>query len=491
MSDNPEWSYFWLRAMAGTGKTTIAKSFAIEMANKGCLGASFFIRRTQELTRNPCHIVQTLAFDMANLGYRRMNTLSAILRDQPQVVTMPLKDQIDWLITKPFELSPSDETLVMIIDGIDEAERPLSWEAGHGIYHAGADLLVKLASALSRHSIRLFFTSRNEPDIARELSSVKYYLVDLHDHRRSTNSSDLKIYYAMHLDEISKQTGIGIDWRSKIDLPLLLQQTGTLFIYAATIVRILQNTRRNWVKKLISLMEAGHGLHSSTSTPNLLSELYQHVLENAVKDRIGNVQHEVCVTIRRVLVCVAYAYDELRVNAMLELFSANNVDSDDLWDDLQGLSSVLRIPDKGSLDETISPLHESFPEFLRGYKLDHPFELPLDSCGSHAYLAEACLKIILSTARKADPFISTDNHHLAIGYSVLYCSMHMSEAKYTCNQADAMLSNFSPEYAKLNSRRGAHICESNEDDCQLNKWELIGKLWVSVIHMFLVAVSEV
>jgi hypothetical protein len=39
---------FWLAGTAGTGKTTIAKTFCDQMANEGILGASFFISHQNE-----------------------------------------------------------------------------------------------------------------------------------------------------------------------------------------------------------------------------------------------------------------------------------------------------------------------------------------------------------------------------------------------------------------------------------------------------------
>ena len=37
--------FFWLNGLAGTGKSTIAQTFAEMVANNGALGASFFCSR--------------------------------------------------------------------------------------------------------------------------------------------------------------------------------------------------------------------------------------------------------------------------------------------------------------------------------------------------------------------------------------------------------------------------------------------------------------
>jgi hypothetical protein len=476
----PELSSYWMRAMAGTGKTTIAKSFAVEMESVGYLGASFFIQHAREVTRNPRKIVQTLAFDLANLDYRRMDSLLTILRNQPNIVTWPLEKQIYWLIKKPFESSPPDEALVIVIDSLDEAMHSEPWDVVLNVRYAGADLIVKLASALSEFPIKLFFTSRNEPEIAQELIRVKHSLFDLQNHQFDV-SHDLKIYYETHFDKICEHPKINMAWRSIIDLATLLKRTGALFIYAATVVRLVQSDiKRNPFKKLQSLLDTDIGTYDSGSASGLLTDLYQRILEDAVKDRLGGIQRDsdVALIIEGVLQYIAYSYEPLSVNAVVKLLGLDDSDGEDLLVNIQGLSTVLVLPDEHHLDDLILPLHESFPDFLRSCKLDQPFKLPFDWHLSHHRLAEACLKLVLSAARKSDENISDSN--LGFSYAATAWPRHMSDSKHTCNEAQALLSESAPEHLKLESTF-SHICNKKRWPfmCESFLRGLLRNLWVS------------
>jgi hypothetical protein len=70
-SPSPTSSVFWLSGTAGTGKTTIAKTFCDQVARAGFLVASFFISRQDEARRDPGDIVRSLAYDLATYDWSR------------------------------------------------------------------------------------------------------------------------------------------------------------------------------------------------------------------------------------------------------------------------------------------------------------------------------------------------------------------------------------------------------------------------------------
>ncbi|KAK6511482.1 hypothetical protein TWF481_000397 [Arthrobotrys musiformis] len=63
---------FWLNGMAGTGKSTIARTIAESLTDDYQLGASFFFNRNEEYRSNPRRVFTTIAFQLArsipNLG---------------------------------------------------------------------------------------------------------------------------------------------------------------------------------------------------------------------------------------------------------------------------------------------------------------------------------------------------------------------------------------------------------------------------------------
>ncbi len=55
---------FWLCGMAGTGKSTIARTVARSFADKGQLGASFFFKKGEGNRGNASKLLITLAVDL-------------------------------------------------------------------------------------------------------------------------------------------------------------------------------------------------------------------------------------------------------------------------------------------------------------------------------------------------------------------------------------------------------------------------------------------
>ena len=63
--DEQDKQVFWLNGLAGTGKSTIAQTFAEMCFADGKLGASFFCSRDFEDRSNLWSILPTLAFQLA------------------------------------------------------------------------------------------------------------------------------------------------------------------------------------------------------------------------------------------------------------------------------------------------------------------------------------------------------------------------------------------------------------------------------------------
>jgi shikimate kinase len=62
---SPGLSIFWLAGMAGTGKSTIAKTACEKFAEDGVLGASFFVSRQEIERRDPHRVLRSIAYQLA------------------------------------------------------------------------------------------------------------------------------------------------------------------------------------------------------------------------------------------------------------------------------------------------------------------------------------------------------------------------------------------------------------------------------------------
>jgi hypothetical protein len=363
--------------MAGTGKTAIAKTFATNMAQENILGATFFIDRQQTERRDPSRIVQTLAYDLAKHSHEQLRAVWTVLRNDPTFERLSYQEQMRLLIKNPLDIV-RPETLVIVIDGLDECGAS-----------NGASLLATLVQSCAQHPIKLFVTSRNEAEIVNALRGLPHTPYKLQD---VGVSGDVQLYWESRLDELCRHKGLR-DWRPAVSIERLILLTGHLFIYATTILEIIQNTRADPIDKLRNLLDislAGSGYAIAFVGPvnhGYLEKLYIHILAQAIRDNDGNISTEYADHLHDILEVVIFARDPLTLHALSDLLDMNR---DELKAYLSTLSSVLVVPDASHVEETIRPLHQSFPDFVRQQgSLVHP-KLAMHSMLAEKHVAERC-----------------------------------------------------------------------------------------------------
>src|SRR5579864_4556790 len=103
LNDEQDKRVFWLNGLAGTGKSTIAQTFAELNFADGKLGASFFCSRYYDDRNNLQKIFPTLAFQLARRYPRFREELLPVLTANPDVGRETLCSQMEKLIVHPFE----------------------------------------------------------------------------------------------------------------------------------------------------------------------------------------------------------------------------------------------------------------------------------------------------------------------------------------------------------------------------------------------------
>ena len=115
---------FWLSGLAGTGKTTVLKTFCSQLNSRGLLGASFFCTLKKSNQRDVYLIIPTLARILAEEHPKFGDALEEVLESDKACrnpTNMELKDQYLKLILQPAEQTFSaDEPLVLGVDALDE-----------------------------------------------------------------------------------------------------------------------------------------------------------------------------------------------------------------------------------------------------------------------------------------------------------------------------------------------------------------------------------
>ena len=152
LKDEQDHRVFWLNGLAGTGKSTIAQTFAEISFACGKLGASFFCSRDFEDRSNIQVIFPTLAFQLAYQYPLFRERLLQVLKANPDIRHESLCSQLEKAIIDPFKTTQIP--VLIIIDALDECkdEEPAS----------------AVLSVLSRYVneipwVKFFITGRPEP----------------------------------------------------------------------------------------------------------------------------------------------------------------------------------------------------------------------------------------------------------------------------------------------------------------------------------------
>ena len=373
----------WLNGLAGTGKSTIAQTFAERLFADGGLGASFFCSRDFEDRRDLHYIFPTLAFQLAHKYPEFRSTLIPLLRSNPDIGHESLFNQMRMLIVEP--LGSSDISTVIVIDALDECvdEDPQS---------AILSVMGRLVEGIP--NVRFFITGRPEPRIQSgfrlELLRPLTDVFVLHEVEPSVINTDIRLFLQCGLSELAKRRGIeqGV-WPTDEHLDLLCERAAGLFVYAVATLKFLDHGFTPPSKRLDIIARApGSTTHEGKAKvrPSVtLDSLYLSSFQNA----FDGMDAEDDEKVRFVIGAVVLAVNPLPPSAIATLVSLGGREVMDL---LRLIQSLLKLPENP--DSPVLPFHKSFPDFITD-----PFRCPssrfhISPGTGHLKLALDCLKLM-------------------------------------------------------------------------------------------------
>src|SRR5204863_7838822 len=115
----------WLNGMAGTGKSTIARTVAREFYSQGRLGASFFFSRGTEDRSHARKFFTTIAVQLANTSPSLKMHICTAITKQSNIASQSRRDQWKHLLIHPHSqwtatLSPL--TLIIVMYGLEQRD---------------------------------------------------------------------------------------------------------------------------------------------------------------------------------------------------------------------------------------------------------------------------------------------------------------------------------------------------------------------------------
>ena len=372
-------SIYWLNGLAGTGKSTIAKTIAERLFADGRLGASFFCSRDFEDRRNLEFIFPTLATQLARKYAEFRSILIPLVQPDTNIAYEPPYNQMEKLIVQP--LKESGISTVIVIDALDECEdeEPAS---------AILSVLGRLASEIPR--VKFFLTGRPEPRISEGfrlplLANITDIFV-LHGVKPDQVNSDIQLFFKNSFLELANHRHGLDEWPSKEQLAHLCKRAAGLFVYAAATVKFISDNRRNPQGRLdIILQSQKVGAREGKA----LDLLYTSILQEA----FGDDQEDDPMT-HSVISAVILTTNPLSPSAIAVLLGFT---TNDVLPILSSINSLLILQDAHC---PVQPFHKSFPDFITDPTrcTNQRFYISPPDC--HSELLVTCLNLMNQALEK-------------------------------------------------------------------------------------------
>ena len=390
---------FWLNGMAGTGKSTIARTLAQEYYNRKRLGASFFFSRGVEDRSHAGKLFTTIAVQLAHILSALKQHICTAVDEHNDIAGQSQRDQWKHLILQPLSkltANSCQSPLILVIDALDECDGDKDVK---GILQLFAE-----AKSLKPIPLRIFVTSRPETPIRfgfRNMSGILHRDLALQQISPTIVNKDIFIFFEHKLEEIRKASDdLPVGWPGKEIISILVLKAHGLFIYAATVCRFIEQGGEQWPPDdllcLILQGNANNVIITDESPTKDLDKMYSQILQlsfkgiNSPKDR-----QQLASIFRQVVGAIVILFNPLSAVSIARLL---DVDGKIIQMRLRHLHSVLEVPN--SQTHTIKLLHPSFRDFLLDKERCTDQQLRVDEKKAHAALADACIRLMSDQLRR-------------------------------------------------------------------------------------------
>lgn len=387
-------SIFWLKGMAGTGKSTISRTLARSLKDRNYLGASFFFKRGEGNRGNAKKFFPTLTRQLILKIPELRSDVQKVLDCDPDITSKSLREQFEKLLLQPLlnlnQVSGHPQTAVIIIDALDECE--------HGQDVRNIIRLLPLLQKAKAVRLQIFLTSRPELLINAGFSEIgdhAYQDLALHEIPEEVTAHDIYLFLQDRFAKIKHDRNVSQDWPGNNVIQELVRISVPLFISAATLCRYIENSK--WEPKL-RLAEI---LTDQAKYASRMDKTYLPILTRLLDDQESDEseQQQLLQEFQEIVGVIILLAVPLSINALSVLLG---IEADRISNRLDSFRSVLSIP--GDRDQPVRILHLSFRDFL----LQSRTIFFVDEPKKHGDIAKFCLKTMASRLQKdicnlADP----------------------------------------------------------------------------------------
>ncbi|OJJ42821.1 hypothetical protein ASPZODRAFT_169878 [Penicilliopsis zonata CBS 506.65] len=431
-------SIFWLNGMAGTGKSTIARTLARHFQEKGQLGASFFFKRGEGAQGDASRFITTIA---QQLLYRIPKLASEVRQALLADTLLPEKniaEQFQMFILGPLKaLSMSTQLVVLVIDALDECEP-----------RRDVQLILKLLSStpeVTTVRLRIFITSRPDmpiPSAFKRMSDSTYQNLLLHQISEDIIRHDIEVFLTHRLAEIRHEHCLLPEWPGPEKKQALLDMVLPLFICAATVCRFIADPRWNPERRLQEILQ-----YKLIAQISQLDITYRPVLDHLLADLSKKERSLFLNEFHQVVGSIIVFYEPLSVASLSALL---DIPEHDISCRINDLHSVLEIPSDNT--RPIRPLHLSFHDFLVDPDKQDDYPFWVNERERHADLTHACLRLLSKKGvlrKNICNLPSPGTERTAISPQTIQESLSV-EVQYACRY-----------WIRHLKESGAHICDGD------------------------------
>ncbi|RFU28422.1 hypothetical protein B7463_g7900, partial [Scytalidium lignicola] len=396
---------FWLHGMAGTGKSSIARTVANALNNGtpfveerqraktpddalndgyplmkqdqfvGCtfLGASYFFSQGDPTRNNAAKFFSTIAKTLAQRIPRLRKHIITAIQQNPDIGTKGYEQQVEVLILDPFSMLEKEFLppirFAVVIDALDECRDPSDVETM-------LNLLRKLEN-LRNVQVKFLIISRPESHIHNALPEGIFCSLALEKIpvQGLGGEDDLTLFLMHQREQIARRRQLPRDWLKDDEISKLREKADGLFIYAATVCRFLDEhldevSRKERLEKIL------RGTTDFNTPQQNLDEMYRKVLEFSGTTRTQEENNRMYASFRNILGRIALLFEPVSITTLSEFLDKSKESVD--WV-LAQIRSVVDVPE----DElsSLGFVHLSFRDFL----------LSKERCGQDLWIDEIAI----------------------------------------------------------------------------------------------------
>ncbi|USP76601.1 hypothetical protein yc1106_03875 [Curvularia clavata] len=375
---------FWLSGLAGTGKSTIARTVARSYYDKQRLAASFFFSRGGGDVGHAARFVTSLAVQLAHSVPALRKHICNAVTERSDIVNLSLRDQWQQLVCRPLLKLCMAESYVIVIDALDECDNDNN-------IRIILQLLAETRSITAQ--LRVLLTSRPEVPIRyqfKQMADGDHQDFVLHDISQSVVDHDIGLFLRENLQSIAQERCLRDGWPGPEIVTKLVESASSRFIWAETACRFIREGKGRAPKRLETIL--CRDTATSVAPEKHLNELYTTVLQNSIRDYMDEEKEEQSSAIRYILGSIVVLLSPLSTKSLDQLLRV----AEGIRPILEDLHAILDIPN--DFDLPVRLHHPSLRDFLFNKERCSDENFRVDEKSAHKTLASRCLELMSASS---------------------------------------------------------------------------------------------